>query len=95
MIDVEVVYKTTMSVFEFPESEPILQILCWKKLIEWYLHRVIVLYKNNYIDAEHDMSATFVKKVFSSWDFSITEKKAANIKHRSIYNELKVSFEQT
>lgn len=53
------------------------------------LHRVIVLYKNNYIDAEHDMSATFVKKVFSSWDFSITEKKAANIKHKSIYNELK------
>ncbi|XP_053655423.1 transmembrane channel-like protein 7 isoform X2 [Cherax quadricarinatus] len=53
------------------------------------LHRVIVLYKNNYIDVEHDMSASFVKKVFSSWDFSITEKKAATIKHRSIYNELK------
>nr|XP_045612104.1 transmembrane channel-like protein 7 isoform X2 [Procambarus clarkii] len=53
------------------------------------LHRVIVLYKNNYIDVEHDMSTAFERKVFSAWDFSITEKKAANIKHRSIYNELK------
>lgn len=52
------------------------------------LHRVIVLYKNNYIDTEHDVTSTFVKKVFSSWDFTITERKAANIKHRSIYNEL-------
>ncbi|XP_068247094.1 transmembrane channel-like protein 7 isoform X2 [Palaemon carinicauda] len=52
------------------------------------LHRVIVLYKNNYIDTVHDMSSTFIKKVFSSWDFTITEKKAASIKHRSIYNEL-------
>lgn len=53
------------------------------------LRRVIVLYKNNDIDIEHDMSASFVRKVFSSWDFSITEKKAANIKHKSIFNELK------
>ncbi|KAG0720403.1 Transmembrane channel-like protein 7 [Chionoecetes opilio] len=53
------------------------------------LHRVVVLYKNNDIDIEHDMSASFVRKVFSSWDFSITEKKAADIKHKSIYNELK------
>lgn len=52
------------------------------------LHRVIVLYKNNYIDTVHDMASTFIKKVFSSWDFTITEKKAASIKHRSIYNEL-------
>ncbi|XP_037786400.1 transmembrane channel-like protein 5, partial [Penaeus monodon] len=52
------------------------------------LNRVIVLYKNNYIDTEHDVTSTFVKKVFSSWDFTITERKAANIKHRSIYNEL-------
>lgn len=65
---------------------------------EWHSHswmsscltRVIVLYKNNDIDIEHDMSASFVRKVFSSWDFSITEKKAANIKHKSIFNELKV-----
>lgn len=54
------------------------------------LTRVIVLYKNNDIDIEHDMSASFVRKVFSSWDFSITERKAASIKHKSIYNELKV-----
>lgn len=53
------------------------------------LRRVVVLYKNNDIDIEHDMSASFVKKVFSSWDFSITEKKAGDIKHKSIYNELK------
>lgn len=53
------------------------------------LHRVVVLYKNNDIDIEHDMSASFVRKVFSSWDFSITERKAADIKHKSIYSELK------
>lgn len=52
------------------------------------LHRVIVLYKNNYIDTVHDMSSTFIKKVFSSWDFTISEKEAASLKHRSIYNEL-------
>ena len=49
-----------------------------------------MLYKNNDIDIEHDMSASFVRKVFSSWDFSVTERKAADIKHKSIYNELKV-----
>lgn len=53
------------------------------------LRRVVVLYKNNDIDIEHDMSASFVRKVFSSWDFSITERKAADIKHKSIYSELK------
>lgn len=57
-----------------------------------YVHcRVTVLYKNNYVDTEHDVSISFVKKIFSSWDFSITESKAASIKHRSIYSELKAS----
>ncbi|CAL4111664.1 unnamed protein product, partial [Meganyctiphanes norvegica] len=52
------------------------------------LHRVIKLYKTNYIDTTHEMSGNFVKLVLFAWDFNITNQKAANIRHNSIYNQL-------
>ncbi|CAL4120848.1 unnamed protein product, partial [Meganyctiphanes norvegica] len=52
------------------------------------LHRVIQLYKVNYIDATQEMSGNFVKLVFCAWDFNISNQKGANIRHKSIYNQL-------
>lgn len=51
------------------------------------LHRVIQLYKVNYIDTTQEVSGNFVKLVFCAWDFNITNQKAANIRHKSIYNQ--------
>lgn len=49
------------------------------------------MYRENFIDTEADVNVTFVEKVFSAWDFTITEEKSAAIKKRNIFNELIVS----
>ncbi|XP_042203710.1 transmembrane channel-like protein 5 isoform X1 [Homarus americanus] len=82
-------YLVTNLWYNIPEAYFFVILLAYIIYFIAIRHRVNALYKNNYIDIEHDVSATFVRKVFSSWDFSITERKAAKLKHRSIYNELK------
>jgi len=38
------------------------------------------------------MGTYIVSQIFTAWDFGITDKKAAIIKHSSISNELKVNI---
>ncbi|RXG52933.1 Transmembrane channel-like protein 5 [Armadillidium vulgare] len=52
------------------------------------LCRILKMYRENFIDTEADVNVTFVEKVFSAWDFTITEEKSAAIKKRNIFNEL-------
>ena len=47
-------------------------------------------YKKNYIEGSGAFDFYYVSRVFCGWDYGITNKKAAKLKSRSIYNELKV-----
>ncbi|KAK3865086.1 hypothetical protein Pcinc_029276 [Petrolisthes cinctipes] len=80
--------------YNIPEAYFLVILISYIFYIIVIIRRVTILYKSNYVDTEHDVSTSFVKKVFSSWDFSITETKAAIIKHRSIYSELKELLEE-
>jgi len=46
-------------------------------------------YRENYIYSGDDFSF-YIAKAFCSWDYGITDKSAALLKHKSVYNELKV-----
>lgn len=46
-------------------------------------------YRDNYIYSGDEFSL-FASKVFCSWDYGVTDKSAGLLKHKSVYNELKV-----
>ena len=46
-------------------------------------------YRENYIYAGDEFSF-FISKAFCSWDYGITDKSAALLKQKSIFNELQV-----
>ena len=46
-------------------------------------------YRENYIYSGDEFSL-FASKVFCSWDYGVTDKSAGLLKHKSVYNELKV-----
>ena len=48
-------------------------------------------YRENYIYSGDEFSF-YISKAFCSWDYGITDKSAALLKHKSIFNELNVGF---
>lgn len=46
-------------------------------------------YKTNYIEAGNENTFYFVTKIFCGWDYGITSKDAAVLKHKSLCNEFK------
>ncbi|XP_076061142.1 transmembrane channel-like protein 7 isoform X1 [Oratosquilla oratoria] len=74
--------------YSIPEAYFFTILICFFIYLVVILRRVTQLYRQNYIDTEHDMSTSFMKKVFCAWDFNITSEKAAAIKHKGIYSEL-------
>ncbi|CAH0564660.1 unnamed protein product, partial [Brassicogethes aeneus] len=64
--------------------------------ISTYLVALVVLcvssankYKKSFIETEGGVHNVFAQKIFCSWDFSIANRDAANLKSTSIYNELR------
>lgn len=47
-------------------------------------------YKHNYIEAGDEFGFYYVTKVFSGWDHSINDPKAAILKHKSLFKEFQV-----
>lgn len=45
-------------------------------------------YRRSFIETAGGVPNLYALKIFCSWDFSITNRKAAQLKHMSIYNEL-------
>ena len=48
-------------------------------------------YRENYIYSGDEFSF-YISKAFCSWDYGITDKSAALLKQKSIYNELQVGL---
>ncbi|XP_055912980.1 transmembrane channel-like protein 5 [Eupeodes corollae] len=46
-------------------------------------------YRKSFIESSGGIPSMYAHKIFCSWDFGISNSKAASIKHESIYNELK------
>lgn len=46
-------------------------------------------YKKNYIEGSGAFDFYYVSRVFCGWDYGITAKNSATLKHKGIYNELK------
>lgn len=44
----------------------------------------------NYIEGSGTNTFYNVSRVFCGWDYNITDKAAARLKHKSFYNEMKV-----
>lgn len=44
----------------------------------------------NYIEGSGTHTFYNVSRVFCGWDYNITDKAAARLKHKSFYNEMKV-----
>ena len=47
-------------------------------------------YKKNYIEGSGAFDFYYVSRVFCGWDYGITAKNSAGLRHKSISNELKV-----
>lgn len=47
-------------------------------------------YRINYVDSEGGTTYQHVNKVFSGWDATIMSEETAQLKHKTISNELKV-----
>lgn len=45
-------------------------------------------YRHSFIETAGGVPNLYALKIFCSWDFSITNHKAAQLKHMNIYNEL-------
>lgn len=46
-------------------------------------------YRASFIETSGGMKNMFTHKIFCSWDYGISNRKAAQLKHNTIYNELK------
>ncbi|XP_019614772.1 PREDICTED: transmembrane channel-like protein 5 [Branchiostoma belcheri] len=51
------------------------------------VHRMSSSFRTNYVEASF-VKSQFVAKIFTSWDFGITEKEAAKLRHKSVYTEI-------
>ncbi|XP_046583503.1 transmembrane channel-like protein 7 isoform X1 [Haliotis rubra] len=49
---------------------------------------ILKSYRKYYIEGSSEFNFFFVSKVFCGWDYGVTSKEAARLKHKSIYNEL-------
>ena len=47
-------------------------------------------YKKNYIEGSDTQTFYIVSRVFCGWDYNITNKAAASLRHKSFYNDMKV-----
>lgn len=46
-------------------------------------------YRASFIETSGGMQNMFTHKIFCSWDYGVSNRKAAQLKHTTIYNELK------
>ncbi|XP_078609735.1 transmembrane channel-like protein 5 isoform X2 [Branchiostoma floridae x Branchiostoma japonicum] len=51
------------------------------------VHRMSSSFRTNYVEASF-VKSQFVAKIFTCWDFGITEKEAAKLRHKSVYTEI-------
>lgn len=49
-------------------------------------------YRKSFIETSGSLSNVYSHKIFCAWDFGIANEKAADLKHNSIYTELKESI---
>ncbi|NXK19959.1 TMC7 protein, partial [Arenaria interpres] len=59
----------------------------------WIISRSVDGFKRNLVHAE-DQFQSYCNKVFAGWDFCITDKNAARLKHRSLQYELQTDLEE-
>lgn len=51
-------------------------------------------YRRSFIETSGGVHNIFAHKIFCSWDFGISNKKSANLKHQTIFNELQETLNE-
>lgn len=51
-------------------------------------------YRRSFIETSGGVQNIFAHKIFCSWDFGISNKKSADLKHQTIFNELQETLNE-